>query len=167
MNEEEEKIIFQFQPSLAIIFYYSTQYLYTGLLLYFIYCFDENPIVISIIILFVLAYLFMNSCDGIILNKDRIVFNQERFINKFSTKQILYLSEIDLIKAKLPLTAKRHLFQTFSHHAPYSHLTRNMLTITYKTGVKQEIVTHIYKQELLKIFDLIKEKYPIEIIVLK
>jgi len=160
-----QQIYFQAEASLQKIRNYILDVIGFLIIIYCIFKFYENPILISIIILFLVFMILISGYNKVTVYNDRIEFKVQHTINKLSKLWLLQFKEIQSIDANLQLTKRGFLLsEILSDYLPVSPIW-NTLTITLKNGEKKVINTKVYKKDIIRALEILKKLTKGEIII--
>jgi len=160
-----QQIYFQAEASLQKIRNYILDVIGFLIIIYCIFKFYENPILISIIILFLVFMILISGYNKVTVYNDRIEFKVQHTINKLSKLWLLQFKEIQSIDANLQLTKRGFLLsEILSDYLPVSPIW-NTLTITLKNGEKKVINTKVYKKDIIRALEILKKLTKGDIII--
>ncbi len=163
MNKEEK--VFVSYSYLSLYSFLLYELLSIGIIIYLLFHFSENPVLVIVIILFLLFIIFINSIGKIIVYNDRFVITYQRLITTISTKREYRFKDIDSIDADLPLTQGRDLLTAFLPPVFSFISIWNTLFIRFKDNKIDEQKTRIYREEWFQAFKMINNLSNINITV--
>jgi hypothetical protein len=154
----ESKPKLKVESDIDIFSFYFGYVFFIGLFAYFISIFHENSIISSIFLLIILFFLFSLRYNQIKVYSDKIeIINKGLF--KFNTSvKIFYFDQIIAIDACLRIGGtKGALIQLIGvFRASVNLVSWNEYSIIFQDDKKKSFNTQIEREELLKVFDLIK-----------
>jgi hypothetical protein len=154
---QKEEILFKTSSVFRRIFNLLMRLFCVMGILYAVENFDQNRILISIlIILLVIFFLTINDTIIIVYN-NRIEYISKRIITPLSTCRKIYFNDIENINIKLRLTFIIDFITTIFAFIPSSTISFNTIIIEQKTNKPPTtIVTKIYENEIRKAFKIVE-----------
>jgi len=138
--------------------FYSGYVFFIGLFAYFISVFYENSILFSVFLIIILFFLVASRYNQIKVYDDKIEIIKKGLF-KFNTSiETFYFNHINTIDANLRIGGRKGaLIQLVGVFRPSVNLVSwNEYSIILDNGNRKSFSTKIEKEDLLKVFDLIK-----------
>lgn len=122
------------------------------------YNFSENPFVASVVIVFFIFAIVISGYNQISITESFIEFSFKHPIKYLSKKWVFDFAEIEKIEAYLPLTKRDFLIGELISGFISSSSIWNQISISQITSKKFIINTKVYKNDILEVLKLVKEK---------
>lgn len=119
--------------------------------------FPKNPIVISVIVLFLLYAFFISGNTVVIVRHDSIEFVNSHFWLPFLKRsRKFFYSHISEIDTHFQFEAKHQYMSDVLSSPTFSLAFWNTLTVKLTTGKEKSVITKLYKKDLIKALEHVK-----------
>lgn len=133
------------------------------------YCgfhFNENPVLICIIIVFLLFTLIFTGYNQIAVYNNSIEFTLKRPLNSLIIKKTFLIDNIESIDADLKLSKRGFIItEILSTYFPGNSIW-NTIKIKLKDGTEKTINTKVYKRDVIQALSILKSKSQNKIIIM-
>jgi hypothetical protein len=158
LKNSNTNIVFCAKADLKIISDYILNGIIIIFLIYLILNFNERPGLISVIIGFLLFVLLLPKRDIVIVYDTAIEFTvQNNIFNKLSKRRYFPFEQITEIDANLQMTRKIFAIKTVINSSQMNLAYINSITIRFISGKEIEIISDIFKEDLITAFEKVKE----------
>lgn len=161
--KSSKKNLYKSYSYFSIFRFYCYNIIYIILFIYCISNYTENPTFILFSAFIITILIVLNGYGRIFICEEYLTIKVYSFLNIFSTKRSFRLVDIELIKANLPLSEKKHLLNLLIPSFLSSVIVMNSLKITFKNGNTEEVNTQIYRQEFLNGFEIIESNFKVKV----
>jgi hypothetical protein len=128
-----------------------------SIIIYCLFHFKENPIVISIIVLYLLYVVLLTGNNQVSVFPNRIEFVIDHPIKKLSFRRVFLFEDIDSIEVDLRLTKRGFiLIEIMSSYLP-GFSQWNTLKFKLKDGEEKTINTSVYKNGVIQALEAVKQ----------